>query len=93
MNSVIGVIAKPAQTFLSMNCLANVGQRLRTHQYSVGLNLLPVIIPALETINAPILSGNLFYVMIDKPTWILSEAKMHTEVNLGISRRYMYFKL
>jgi hypothetical protein len=55
MISAIVEIVNHAQTFLLMNCLVNVGHRLRTHQLGVELNHLLVAIPVLGTMNALIL--------------------------------------
>lgn len=54
INAIVAIV-NPAQTFLLMNCLVNVGHRLRTHQLSAELNHLFVVIPVLGTTNAPIL--------------------------------------
>ena len=55
MISAIVEIVNHAQTFRLMNCLVNVGHRLRTHQLGVELNHLHVVIPVLGTTNALIL--------------------------------------
>ena len=55
MISAIVEIVNRAQTFRLMNCLANVGHRLRTRQLSAGPSHLRVVIPVLGTTNALIL--------------------------------------